>query len=317
MALSWRTLREIPRLNTYADASRREAETKPIRGRTPEVKPIGRRNQTYNYIKREENGDIVVGMWQGELVRYRENGDVVIYDSGHWSKASCNEIIQELTGMRVWTLDSKTWVAADGGDYYLRTHKQRVWVHGKGWEPNPDPMPEGNIFRRVEGPLQKWSYVNPPNNVVHHIRRKEMKRVMQPYAAFAAYAAGMDSIRNNERTRPEDYVELFNVKTPQSGWVYWHNEGMPPALRDSAFTHKHAAELCGFMLSTDATDNYKAYLWLNVKRGHYKGPKGPTADEVKHVVTMHHHMEVLKPVEISRATKDRYGWAIPKQNQTT
>lgn len=53
MALSWNTIAALPRLYTYADADRRERETKPVRGDEQQRKPLGRRNQKWRHIKRK------------------------------------------------------------------------------------------------------------------------------------------------------------------------------------------------------------------------------------------------------------------------
>ena len=53
MALSYNTTRAFPRLRTYADALKRWTDTKPIRGRDPEVRPLGHRKQPLSRIGRE------------------------------------------------------------------------------------------------------------------------------------------------------------------------------------------------------------------------------------------------------------------------
>lgn len=318
MALSYKTLQAIPRLLTYADAAKREAETKPIRGRKPEVKPLGRRSQPHIFIRRDANGDIVLGEWHGDLIRYRENGDVLIYDPSYGNKAGPNEIITEVTGIPVHTFDGKAWVTTKDGEHYLRSHKPHVWNSDAcEWQPNPE-RGEDNIFRRVESApgsgYYQWSYVNPPGIVVHHIRRKEMAQVMQRYANFVAYATAMDSLHEGRVPPIEAYVEPFNLTpdytTPDGKPVYYHhNGGLPPCVVYNDFKHSHAAELCALMLSEDAADNYRAYLWLWVRSYHRYRPDH-VAERIKRVVIKHHHKEVLTAVTRHGAIKDRYEWAV-------
>lgn len=312
MALSWNTLRHFPRLLSYEDAAKREAETKPIRGREPEVKPLGKRGQRWHKIRREENGDIVIASWPGDIIRYRDNGDVVIYDASSWQKATTNEIIQEVTGLEVWTEYSKAWVTCGGETNYLRPSPARIYVPAKGWVDNPEPRAE-NIFRRSAGPngYVQWVYMNPPAHVVHHIRRKELTRVMKSYASFVAYATSMDSLRNNTPTKAEEYAELFGVE-PSSiyngqKWYHWYSTGMPPRVGYRDFDHAQAEKLCSLMLSDDATDNLKAFMWLKMDTNR------PPAEVARAAVIMHHHAEVLKRVEKSGSARDRYKWAIPTE----
>ena len=60
MAIGWNTRCELPRLRTYADADRRERETKPIRGDEHARKPLAQRSVKWRHIKREDDGTITV-----------------------------------------------------------------------------------------------------------------------------------------------------------------------------------------------------------------------------------------------------------------
>lgn len=319
MALSWNTLRALPRLTSYEDAVKHEAAVEPIRRRKPEVKPVGRRSHWYQWIRREENGDIAIGDYHGEIIRYRPNGDVLLSDVAWSQKATQNQMIAEITGIRCETFDGKMWACTSNGRHYLRPVHKRVWDRkAKKWADTDMPQPE-NIFRRVGSPSghgMVWVYVNPPVTMVHHIRRKEMRQVMERYAAFTTYATAMDSIRKDSPVRPEEYVDTFGVKSSQgyqgNTTFTWWSEGMPHALKGRGFKHKQAARLCALMTSEDAVDNYKAYLWLN--RGGYSYWQAASPEKIKYVVTMHHHKDVLKQVEPSGKTRDRYAWAVPKQS---
>lgn len=320
MALGWRTLNAMPRLRSYADADRHEANTKPIRGRTPEIKPLGRRNQTWHNIKREENGDILVQYGDSPLLRYRPDDTLLVYDPGYWNKASYNDEILEVTGIRTETKDGKMWAHVDGGRYLIRPSPRCKWIGDGKYEEPTEPVPE-NIFRRVEkfvtmangradhGYLT-WTYVNPPSLTAHYIKRKEMRAVRERYAAFTAYAKALDSIREHS-PEPEEYVELFDVQRIGELKVNWWSENMPKPVAE--VDHADAARLCSYMLSEDATDNYKAYLWL--KRGvGWMEVHLCSVKQIERVLTMHHHAEVLTRREAAggKATKDRYAWAVPK-----
>lgn len=320
MGLGYNTLAAIPRLYTYEDAAKREAATKPIRGRVPEVKPLGRRSQAYYAIKREDNGDICIIAGSAPVIRYRPNGDVLLYDFGYWNKATYNDIIGEVTGICTTTVDGKMWACVDGGLFLVRPNPRNKYSAGR-WGSAPEPIPE-NIFRRVEKHVDNpgylvWTYVNPPGITGHYIKRKEMRAVRQRYAAFIAYAQAMDSIRGDDKPEPKEYVEPFNVQFKDiNGRVYyaWHRAGMPPCIYGGEFIHEHAATLASWMRSDDATDNYKAYLWLNAKRGYYHSADASITDTIDRVLIMHHHAEVLTKREASagKVTKDRYAWAVPR-----
>ncbi len=320
MALSWRTLQAFPRLTSYADAAKREAETKPIRGRKPEVKPLGRRNQAYYSIKREENGDICVYCGHAVLLRYRPDDTLHIYDPGYWNKATYNDVSGMVSGISTFTKDHKMWVSVDNGRYLIRPSPRLKYL-GDGKYADPiEPMPE-NIFKRVEkfaqGHVQAhgyltWTYVNPPALTAHAIRRKEMRMVRERYVAFTAYATVLDSIRE-KHPHPKEYAEPFGLEFESYGdniYYSWYHPQMPTPVKD--LNHTQAAELTALMLSEDATDNYRAYLWLNVKRD-WLHANTTITDIIDRVTIMHHHKEVLTTREATagKATRDRYSWAVP------
>jgi hypothetical protein len=316
----------MPRLTSYADAAKREAETKPIRGRDPEVKPLGRRNQPWWRIMREENGDICICAGNEPLLRYRPDDTLLIYDVGYWSKASYNEVVTEVTGIQTETKNYAMWVHIDGGRYAIRPNPRRKYVNGEWVEPT-ETVPE-NIFKRVEQTAQgytsihryhAWTYVNPPGLRVHHIKRKEMKALRQKYANFISYATAMESIRQDDPPGTKEYAEYFDVTWESyNGQVLrsWRSTGMPRSPYYKGFAHADAAKLVTFMASEDATDNYRAYLWLVAERG-YRAPESATiADIIGRVLIMHHHAEVLQEREVFAGSqaKDRYAWAISPQD---
>jgi hypothetical protein len=311
MALSWRTLRALPRLTSYEDAVKYEAGVKPIRGRVPEIKPVGRRNQWWNIIKREGNGDIVVETGWGPILRYRENGDIVIYDSAGWSKAAQNQMITEITGIRLHTFAGKAWVKVSNGTFYLRSCQHKVWDRDK-WEyvDNPEPVEE-NIFRRVPPPQggacyesRGWVFMNPPTNAVYHVRRKEMNKVMKRYASFINYAKAVDALRNGAPFWVKDIAEIFGASADDNGEYYWSNAGMPKRIfQDEKFGQNDAEALCNLMLSDDPADNYKAYAWLKA------GDDRPVEESIKRVLIIHYHDEVLERIDMTGVqAKNRYAW---------
>jgi len=98
MALSYDTIYAMPRLMTYADADRRERETKPIRGDEHQRKPLGRRNQKYRHIKREADNSITIHThgWRAEsypLIQFYPNGEIHVLGYPYWNKAAENEVI--------------------------------------------------------------------------------------------------------------------------------------------------------------------------------------------------------------------------------
>jgi hypothetical protein len=318
MALGYRTLLALPRLHTYDDADRRERETKPIRGRTPETKPLGRRSQTHLTIKREENNDIGIYYGSGLVLRYRPNGDLLVYDQAYWNKASFNDIIREVTGLSIETFQGRAWTKTNGAWGYLRPSPRPQWVTDpfgeRKWAMPDEPTPE-NIFRRVErhagnsGYLE-WAYVNPPTITTHKVNRRGAKAVRARYAGALAYIEALSKLRRDDHPKWDEVQQAFPERMagidPSRHWE--RRSALPAICYPHQFERTHAAELCALMASDDPVDHYRAYLWLHRDSG--PAQVMPNADKV---LTMHHHDEWLtkQEVETTSKTHDRYAWAVP------
>ena len=309
MALGYNTLAGIPRLLTYADAVAREAATKPVRGDSEKLKPLGRRSQKWRYITRDGD-DVVIYEGSSPLMRYKPSGDVLVYDTGYWNKATQNDILMELMGLHFKTFAGKVWVRTQAGEHMLRPSPRARWVSGSGWIQPTEPHPE-NIFRYEDG---KWTYVNPPGTMVHHINRKAMRMVRERYAAFTVYASALQKLRRDNPPTVQEVGEAFDAapahKDSSGNPVYlWYNTGMPPIVTDRhRFTHEHAKTLCEMMASEDLEQQLKAFLWTSVPN---YGAWMPVDTCVKHAVLMHHHAEVLDLHEVTsgKQAKDLYAWA--------
>ena len=321
MALAYNTLRDMPRLRTYADANRREMETKPIRGDKDNTKPLGKRSQKWRHIKREDNNDICIYVGGDVLIRFRPNDDVLIYDIGYWNKATYNDIIGEVLGIHVETFDRQMWAHVNGGKMLLRPNPRRFWdTTINDWKMEDKPIPE-NIFRWEPNPDSlfypyRWVYTNPPGLMRHTIKRKAMREVRARYKNFIDYAKAMASLRKDNRPKPEEYKDYFDLKpsvsmrpdgTTQPHYA-WHTEGMPTNVYSNNFTHNNALELAGLMQSADATDNYKAFLWLGEVRYH---GNDNIENAIDRVIIKRHYTEVLTLTEApaGKQVKDKYAWA--------
>jgi hypothetical protein len=311
MALAYETLRALPRLRNYHEAVQWEANVKPIRGDAENPKPLGKRNQKWRSIAREDNGDIVIKESGRVAVRYRPNGDILVHDVSWWNKASQNEVLGEVLWLRVETYQGAMWAHVNGGKFRLRTDPKQRWDRDiQAWVA-PDGHPVENIFRNDErGNLY---YVNPPGVIRHLMERKKAKEVRGRYAPFKRTMAALVKIMDKAPSA-EAYVEPFGVDKGNipSGYLSHHSAGMPPAVDTPNFNHTAAAELCSLMLSDDPEDQYCAQLWL--LRTGWRADLDGWRERMDRVIIMHHHKEVLRQEEAMHGvmTKDNYAWAVPR-----
>lgn len=108
--MTWATgTADAPRLYTYQEAAAHEAKVKPIRGRTPECKPLGRRDCPNLTISREGKS-IVVKSW-GITVTYRPGGAIDLRVEYRTSNSD-RTLLRRLLGVLILTHDGTTWIGA-------------------------------------------------------------------------------------------------------------------------------------------------------------------------------------------------------------
>jgi hypothetical protein len=108
--MTWATgTADAPRLYTYQEAAAHEAKVKPIRGRVPECKPLGRRDCPNLTISREGKS-IVVKSWS-TTVTYRPGGAVDIRLEYRASNSD-RTLLRRLLGVQMFVHDGTTWIGA-------------------------------------------------------------------------------------------------------------------------------------------------------------------------------------------------------------
>lgn len=204
----------VPTLPTYGAAVDWEANVKPIRGRNPECKPVGKRSKTYVSI-RKENDDIVVRLYRTDIVRWKRDGTVIVNQGGHES-ITTREYLNALLPMwfNAWQGMTNVWRGIEGDGRYL--------LHAS----------EDNIFKLVEGTYEpnnvssaRYRFVNPRPCVVHSKNRAKSKEVRARYAPFINYVRrirklmGGDIMTNQTGStpwiRPDEMLSLALANDPE------------------------------------------------------------------------------------------------------
>lgn len=327
MALSWDTLRALPRLRTYKDAAEWEANVTPIKGDKDKLKPVGKRSQKWRHIRKEADATITIFNGKTPIITFYPDDTVNVYGPTYWNKATEHDLIQEILGLRVWTEAHASWVECDGGKFKLRpslrptwNQDQQEWGYPEGKE-HPD-----NLFKLVDKtskgpyPLTRpvWVYLNPPKAITHAINRKGAKAVRERYAGYKQYLSAMMKLRRDSKPEFDEYVEAFDDlkeilerttgNHPNSTYKPWWL--LPNNPLHSGFDHKMAKELCELMQSDKPEDQHKAMLWLTSRNW----GEGSAFKAMDRCLMMHHHDEMFKAKEHDEGHKaiDRYAWAFPK-----
>jgi len=239
---------ELPTLCNWKDAAVTERNIKPIRGRSPECKPLGKRQNTHVTIRKLNDESIVCRLYNTDVVTYHKDGRIDILLDG-WASQTTMAFIEEVLGVRVCIQHNHAWVSATResrddlpmgctqvGMYALHTH-------------------EVNTFRRNQsGDLE---FQNPMQITTHKINRAGANTVRKAYKPFKDYMVRIMRLRDDGFSGQE-FGDVFG----------WMREGLPnyPVQLTVHSGHKtNANDLRAFLdlaKSQDTNDHYKASLWL-------------------------------------------------------
>lgn len=307
MSLAYNTLNAIPRLSCYAEADRWEKNTKPIRGDAENTKPLGKRNQKYRSIRREFDGSITIRLDSSVPIQFMPDNTLRIRDVAYSNKATDNEIITEVTRMRVHTDSGRAWIRYDGGTAPLHQAPKGKYVSGSGWVyPKVDIEPWSTFEKNDRG---NWVYINPPSLTTHTVNRRAAKELRARYQTGITYINTLDRLRDYKMPAQDEYHAAFADRIPEGTTHWWNIRHCLPSTGDRRFSHTHAAEIAGLLLSEDPSEQYKAYLWLRLTTNN-----AALSTDAERVLMMHHHAEWFneRQVPTGEMAIDRYLWAFPQ-----
>ena len=177
----------IWRMYTHADASAHYDKTLPIRGRTPERVPLGRRGAVDMYsMRRADNGDIECFLYSSKVVTYHTNDIITLTNPAGASTMSLANIVMDLLRVQAYQHDYKLEFVMSGNHYAIGSNKSFR-------------------LKYIEGKLVA---IDAPTATVHKINRKQANIVRCKYADVYAYLTGMAKVRE---TYPSDKEPCKNL----------------------------------------------------------------------------------------------------------
>jgi hypothetical protein len=223
----------LRQIQNYAAAVSIEAGIVPIRGKSPECKPLDMKRHKQSVTIRRVGEDVVVKVYHTDVLTYKPDGEIVV-DTNGYSSISTADVLARVLGMGVRSYGDRLWIQQVGGWYVLGRGTRLKHID--------------HIGRQV---------MNPIHVQVRQLNRKKTKVVRDQYRSFMAYARGMckllaavdgsitvesargDYLRDQdlwhlitcgvEADRLEDYAEalhsLMSVTCKQE-WVYNGTNGV-------------------------------------------------------------------------------------------
>jgi hypothetical protein len=283
----------IPRLRSHKQALEWYEDTKPIRGRDKDTRPLGRRASVDNYhISKADNGDIVCNLWKSPSVTFHQDDTMTIH-YGRNSFVMMGMFIQQVLGV---------WAGQEHNMFTVNT------ISGRSVIPK-----EGLKVKFVYDPHFGVEAFNSPVTFVHHIKRKEKQAVLNKYQGIRDYLTGFVKVREYAYTEPElkmVFGVTYQQHTDQNGKTQrWESIQYP---RFSIANSHDVEQMFAWLESEEASDNYKGALAIMWECSPYekRNPKIHKAMAVldDYILARHKH-EVFKEIQVPEGTirRDNYG----------
>lgn len=141
-------------IETYNHYANLWASTKPIRGRSVDVRPIGQRRRDWEQIVRKPlpSGEYsyAAKLYQTDCVEYFPNGDIVLRTGG-WSTPSTGEFIYEHSPFMCFKRNKKLWVKQTNIDTVYPLGKEMLfkWT-GDGYAPDGEVLVRKRVVNRAK-----------------------------------------------------------------------------------------------------------------------------------------------------------------------
>ena len=203
--MGYSTVKKVKRCFTYADAKYVHDKTKPIRGRSPEVRPLGARQDVDTYSVRMSGENVEFVLYKTPVITYLPNGDVVVKTNG-WSSISTHQFIQQVLdiscyGARRNSIMEARSAEGDVHKYIIPKDKGITMIHAGG----------------------NWRITQFNTIYEYRLNRKAANEVRKKYADFLNYIKGMVNLRSEmvepsrwaRRQKPYAAVVIGESELPQ------------------------------------------------------------------------------------------------------
>jgi len=205
--MGYSTVKNVKRCFTYADAKYVHDKTKPIRGRSPEVRPLGARRDVGVYSVRMHGENVEFVLYKTPVITYLPNGDVMVKTDG-WSSVSTHQFIEQVLGVSCYGSRRNTVMEARSAEgdvhkYIIPKDKGITMIHAGG----------------------NWRITQFNTLYEYRLNRKAANAVRKQYGDFLHYIKGMVKLRTEmvepgrwaRRQKPYAAVVIGHDELPQWG----------------------------------------------------------------------------------------------------
>lgn len=191
--MGYRTVMRVPRIADYATALKIYNEVKPLRGRSPEVRPLAERRDADTYSIRKNGEAVELVLYKTPVVTFMPDGEVVLFVNGY-ATVSTHQFISQVLNIGASGLRGKTLLNFNGNKLVLGDgEKLRL-----KWE-------SGN-----------WHPLNALTQYGWRLNRKAVTNVRNIYADFYKYLKGFVNLRTEKAKLHRWSPEIDCIVVPLS-----------------------------------------------------------------------------------------------------
>jgi hypothetical protein len=188
--MGYATVKRVPRVFDPRHAKQVHDNALPIRGRSPEVRPLGSRRDVDTYSVRMNGDDVEFVLYKTSVITYKPDGVIVLRTAG-WASVSTHQFIQQVLGIPARGKSGSS-VFRLGNQYYTMTGDNTLTLGHKG--------------------TNAWRVLEHETLYGYKASRKALTNVRSRYSEFRKYLGGFINLRQEERVLHQGraYERRFN-----------------------------------------------------------------------------------------------------------
>lgn len=288
-------------IRDYADAKRVYEETKPIRGRTEDVRPLGKRHRDWETIRQIGLGaDLppayAARLYRTNVVTWYADGTLGIKADG-WHSTSTAQFIHNVSCLRAAKVNRKLWVWSSATKYpvphegELRLHRTETgWQPVQGYEPTVRQVQRSATaaMHKQLAPFLSWArtFLSLSDGV---IQPETFREVLQDKGNGVLHLPEPIATRLQIDSRPSHIMNGHYMHTVQALCRLTEDEYLPMLCAMSLWASPFSPEWWP-RLDTPAHVDYtklKAWAYAQLRKlpeNHVNVPYTPTDKFTKRVV---------------------------------
>jgi hypothetical protein len=175
--MGYATIKRVPQVRTYEEALKIHDNSKPVRGRAVEIRPLGDRRDADTYWIRKNADAIELVLYKTPVITFTPDGEVSLFVDGY-NSVSTHQFIGWVLGISVHGARRTTVLTINAEKFTLA---------------------DSDKLRMRMGEDGNWSVLNPTQQWGWKLNRKEVTNVRTRYGEFYKYLKGFVNLRTEER----------------------------------------------------------------------------------------------------------------------